>query len=151
MAASTAPEAKRRILALLLDRAELNEVKISPGGPTEEEDREPEMVYFDGPTVRDPSWIVMGGQMDEDYTLTLIVELTKPGDDEIDAEERCWELIDEIEQALRADLSLDGLLQGDGLNETPPLGFGQQDVQTIPHGDAWRAQATVPVQCHARI
>lgn len=151
MAASTAPEAKRRILTLLRARSNLNAVQITPGSPTETEDEQPEMIYFDGPVTRDPSWIVLGPQMDEDYTLTLRVDLLKAGDDEIAAEERCWVLVDEIEQALRADQSLSGLLQGDGLNETPSLGFGPQDVQTIPHGGAWRAQATVPVQCHARI
>lgn len=145
MAASTAPEAKRRILTLLQARAGLSGVDVDWGGPVSVEKITADMVYFDGPVTRDPSWDVVGGlRLDERYTLTLQGWTIRKGGTEQAAEERGWVLVDEIEQGVRADLRLAGLLY-------EQINFGEQTVDAAPIPDGWRVSARVALELHARI
>lgn len=152
MAASTVPAAKQAVLDLLTARPALNEVVVTWGQPTENEDfgTASEFMFFESPVVRLPEWKILGGAwLDETYTLTLRVETIVAGDDRAAAEQRCWTLIDEIEQALRADRTLGGILQ-DG-TERRSLDFDEQTVDSTPHSDAWAAYGVVPIVCHSRI
>jgi len=146
MAASTVPAAKAAILAMLRARPALNEVAITWGEPTEKEDIQPEMIFFDGPVPRLPSWATLGADnpLDEEYTVTLQVRSYTPGDDPDIAEQRCWTLIDEIEQGIRADLRLGGLLR-------VPIVFDEQTVDAVPQSNDWAAVGLVPLVCTARI
>jgi len=146
VAASTVPQAKAALLAMLRARPALNEVAVTWAGPTENEDVRDQMIFFDGPVLRQPEWVVLGAdKLDERYTLTLHVETYTPGDDPDVAEQRCWALIDEIEQAVRDDDTLGGLLIGEGVT------FGEQEVAAVPANNDWKAVGVVPLDCHARI
>ena len=146
MAASTVPAAKQAILDLLVARAELVDVGVTWGSPTENEDLLPELIYFDGPTPRRPEWRILAqpNPLDEEYVLTLQVHVRQFGDDEATAEARCWALIDEVEQAVRGDLRLGSLLH-------VPIEFDEQSIEGLPLSDGWIVRGTVPLVCHARI
>jgi hypothetical protein len=126
MAASVAPAAKQAILTLLTARPALNLVAITWAAPTEAEDLQDELIFFDGPVVRLPEWRVLGGPsppLDETYTLTLKVRNRVYDDDANAAETRTWALVAEIEQAVRGDLRLGGLIRS--------LEFGEQEVVNV--------------------
>lgn len=150
MAASTVPAAKQALLDLLLARPALNEVRVEWSEPTEVEDLEWEAIYFDGPVRRTPEWATIGGPnspLRETYVITLHVRNYTLGDDRQVAEERCWELIAEIESALREDpanLRLDGLL-------FKPLEFDEQDVRSFPESNKFSVSGLVPLICTANI
>jgi hypothetical protein len=145
MAASTAPAAKQKILDLLAARAGLAGVAIEWSGPLSEAAVNYEMIHFRGPVTRDPGWEVLGGaRLDEHYTVTLGVYAFKADDTEKAIEARAWALIDEIEQAIRANLNLDALLYD-------AIEFGEQSVETGRDGNTWIGYGTVALNCHARI
>lgn len=150
MTASTVPAAKQAILDLLVAVPALNEVAITWGEPTEQEDLQAEMMFFDGPVIRQPEWRYLGGDyLDETYTLTLRIENYLPGDDRAAAEARTWELINEVEQVLRANDTLGGLLSP--YTEGQALEFGEQQVGSLQHSDGWRGAGVMPLVCHARV
>jgi hypothetical protein len=103
------------------------------------------MIYFDGPVVRLPEWKVLAvpAPLDEEYTITLRVQVRQALDDEATTEARCWVLINEIEQAVRGNLRLGGLLRG--------LSFGEQSVEGVPLSDGWIVHGIVPLVCTAHI
>jgi hypothetical protein len=103
------------------------------------------MIYFADPVTRVPEWRVLGGPsppLDETYTLTLMVRNRVYDDDRNTAETRTWALIAIIEQAVRADLRLGGLIRG--------FEFGEQEVSTSQLSDGFFGEATVPLICTAR-
>jgi hypothetical protein len=151
VAASTAPAAKQAILTRLKAIPALNAVHIDWSEPTETEDIDAtEFMFFSGPTVRAPEWRVLGGDyLDETYTLTLRVENYLEGDDRAAAEARTWALIDYIEQAVRGDVTLGGVLKGN--SAASPITFGTQEVSCLPHSNAWHGIGVVPLVCSTRI
>lgn len=145
MAASTVPAAKAAILALLIARPNLNTVAITWGGPTEQEDLQDEMVYFDDPVIRRPNWGSLGNrEIREEYVLTLRSQNRSVGDDQAGTETRAWALVFEIEQALRADLKLGSTLW-------QPLEFDEQEYRTVALSDGWYGEISIPLVCTARI
>lgn len=145
MAASTAPAAKQAILDLLKARPNLNLVAITWGEPTEQEDLQDEMIFFQGGVERVPEWNVLGGApLDETYTLTLRVENRYYGDDPAAAEARTWALVGELEAAVRSDLRLGGVLR-------IPIVFADQEIRSRPLSDGWYGEADIPLVCSARI
>lgn len=152
MPVSTASAAKQYLVAQIKAIPELNTVAITTAPPTEQEDLEPEMIYFDGTIRRSTRWLVLGGSpppLDEDYELTLKIDVVQAGDDESAATDRCLTLVEQVESVIRADCSLGGLLVSTG--DTSALSFGEQTISLTPHSDGWRAEASVPLLCHARI
>ncbi len=151
MAASTVPAAKAAILEALKTRPALNEVQITWGEPTETEDLGDALIFFDSePVTRQPEWRVLGtGQLDETYIITLVVRNRLFGDEPADVEQRCWELIDQVEQQLRLDPHLGGILSDS--QDARALSFDEQQVRSSPLSDGWMAEGTVPLVCHARI
>lgn len=112
MAASTAPEAKRRVLALLAARAGLATVQRTWSAPTEGEGvpRGGELLYL-GDVSTTGSWKLLGAHArDEDYTIGLVVFVQQDGDDMQATEERSWLILDEVSAALTTDQMLGGLL-----------------------------------------
>jgi hypothetical protein len=149
MAASHVPAAKQAILDRLAAIPALNAVAVTWGEGTEGEDLQPEAIFFDGPVIRQPEWRRMGGDLDELFTVTLRVENYQDGDDRANTEARTWALIAIIEQALRTDLTLGGLLEP--RVEGPALEFGEQEVGSTPQSTSWRGVGVLPLICHARI
>lgn len=150
---STVPTAKQRIVDALKARGALNTVTITVAPPTELEDEQADLIYFTGTTARTPSWQILGSgsPLDEDYTITLKIDTVVDGDDSTAAEARAYALLDEVESALRAAPTLTNLLIPSTRGNAMALGFGEQSITLSPRSNAWRAEATVPLLCHARI
>lgn len=148
MSTSTAPAARAQVLSLLT--AALPSSRVTWGGPSEAEDITDEMVYL-GTVTRTVNLRGMGvpastqGMFDEEYRFPVIAIGRREGDDEQAAEERAWQLVDVIETAIRADLSLDGTLRS--LNAE----FGDQEVSTEPLNDGWLYRASVELVCTSLI
>lgn len=107
---STAPQAKAAILTLLAGRPALATVDRRWGGPTDEDDVLEEAIWL-GDVSLEEDWGELGQRRkDETYTIDMTIAVRKYGDDEQGTETRCWALLGEVEQALRADPSLGGLL-----------------------------------------
>jgi hypothetical protein len=144
MAASTVPAAKAAILTMIRAIPDLNAASISWAGPTETEDLVDEMVFFEGnrPAARvagprDPS--AAGRDV---HAHAEAVRNRSYDDDAQSAEQRTWAIVALIETAIRSDLRLGGLLRG--------LEFDEQEITTVPLGDGWYGEATVPIICTAR-
>lgn len=131
MAASTAPEAKRRILTLINARAGLTGVQVSWNAPTESEDlpRSGELIYL-GDVKLEGEWRTLGGgRRDENYTIGLTVWVQQDGDNMQATEERSWLILDEVSAALTSDRSLAGLLHNaiEILTATQRVGVASAD------------------------
>lgn len=150
MAASTAPAAKQALLDILKDRPNLNAVQITWGEPSEQEDLQDELIYFQDPVTRQPDWRVLGGDyLDETYSLILVIKNRTYGDDRGATETRTWALVDEVEQAIREDVTLGGVLKGN--SDRGAIDFDEQEVVTSQLSDGWFGVATVPLICSTRI
>ena len=143
MAASTVPAAKAALLALLAARPALAGVEMRWGIPARLPSN-PERVYVGDATDLDREWAALGAQrLEESYTLQVTVETFGSGDDERATEERLWVLVNEVELAVRGDLTLTGTVRvarPDGATPT-----------TGPTDEGWLARAVVRVACEARI
>lgn len=145
MSASTVPAAKQAILARLVAVPALNLVQVTWAPPTEQEDLQNEMVYFDDPVIRRPNWGPLGGAgINEEYVITLRVQNRTVGDDWAGTETRAWELVALVEAALRLDLRLGGVLW-------TPLNFDEQEYRTAQLSDGFYGEITIPLVCTARI
>ena len=145
MAASTVPACKAAILTLLKARPALNQVQITWGEPTEAEDLADELVFFEDPVRRLANWGHLGNPnpIDETYILLLKVRNRLFGDDQQATEERCWQLVYEIEQVLRG-ARPGGLLK--------PIDFTEeQEYRTNQLSDGWFGEIEIPLVCTARI
>mgnify|MGYP000468076575 CR=1 FL=1 len=146
MAASTAPEAKRRVLVLLRARAALAGVDIGWSAPTEAEDlpRGGEMVYL-GDVTQTGEWRVLGaGRRDEEYTVGLTVWVQQDGDDMQATEERSWLILDEVSGAIYTDPTLSNLL----LQSMEILSASQR--VGVASADATGSRIDAVLRCNAR-
>lgn len=147
MSASKAPAARQQVVDLLV--AALPSTRVTWGGPSEAEDIASEMVYL-GSVTRTVEIRAMGspatttGMVGEEFSFPVIAMGELEGDNEKNAEVRAWALVDAIEQAVRGDLSLGGILnQG--------AGFGDQEVTTTASDAGWIYRASVELVCTAVI
>jgi hypothetical protein len=143
---STAAQAKRAILDLLATSDALEGVELSWAGPTQDADVKHRMVWL-GKTVQTEKWATSLGakKRDEDYHVTVIAQVWKDGDDPEQTELKAWDLQSAVSEAIRADLTLGGLLaQFAELSST--------EVEPLPASPrGWRARAEMKVHCVARI
>lgn len=106
MSASSAPAAKAGLLTLLAARAALNGVQQSWAHPGKNIESE---TIFLGRVRSTETAAALGRQRrDEDYNIDVIVTVHQAGDDAQTVEERAWTLAGEVEQAVRADPTLNG-------------------------------------------
>lgn len=112
---------------------------ISWGAPTENEDTTYDMVYL-GPTGEDQdAFTTLGAQrVDEEFVLTVFVDIYKYGDDEQATEQRAWQLHDGVLSVLAANPTLSGTV-----NRIPR--FRRRQVNPIPSPDLWRSQIQIDV------
>lgn len=147
MAASTIPAAKAALLSALRGRSGLSGVVVEWAAPVRPSPQA-EAIYVDDAIDVQREWISLGAQrLDETYALQVRVETIAYGDGSDvrqTVEERLWELVAEIEQAVRDDLTLGGVLHGKGAK---PDGV---DPFTYPTDDGWIAHALVRIDCMAR-
>lgn len=106
MAASTVPAAKAGLLSLLQARPGLAGVQIEwahPGAHIRDE-----AVYL-GDTDDTQDAVYLGNRARRQrYVVEVVVTVLRRGNDPRAAEERCWELVAEVEDAVRDDPQLAG-------------------------------------------
>lgn len=144
MPATTAPAAKAAILTLLQARPALaSPVKVTWGGPTENEDTAEEHVHM-GRVVGAGEWRTLGaGRRHESYTIELRVTVLKYGDDEQAVEDRSFDLLDEVSAALTTDPYLSGLLY-------EPAAIEAWEQSNVPMTDQWYSVVVAQIRCNAQ-
>jgi len=107
MPASTVPAAKAALKALLeawtFPPASEGQLPVIRWGyPSEAEDRPPggELIVFGQTEINTTSPQLGNVRQDEDYTLQVIIEVRRYGDDEQATEERAWDLYAEVSTLL---------------------------------------------------
>lgn len=143
MPASTIPDAKAALLAAIQARGALSAVHVAWGVPAELPS-ELERIYVSDAVDVTREWAGLGGgRLDENYAIQVHVEAFRHGDDQSGTELRLWDLVTEIESAIRADNRLGGLVF-----VARPAGV---DTKTLPTDDGWIASATMRIAIEARI
>jgi hypothetical protein len=144
VAASTIPAAKAALLTALQARAGLTGVDVRWGLPAQTLSAN-ERVYVGDAEEIDRAWVGLGAQrLEENYILQVIVETFQAGDDQRATEERFWVLVNEVEQAVRGDLTL-----AQTVRLASPDGIAEARVG--PTDEGWAATGIVRVRCEARI
>jgi hypothetical protein len=146
MAASTIPAAKAALLALIDARPALAAVHCGWGIPANLP-AEPERIYVADAIPTERRWKALSpvAPMWEEYILQVHVETFLSGNDQQTAEMRFWELVDEVEQSVRAThatLKLNGavkIAKPDGVT----------NPRTQPTDDGWAASGVVRFECQA--
>jgi hypothetical protein len=101
---SAIPAAKAAILTILEARPAMAGVTLAWAAPTKDEDYTETMVFL-GDVERASDWAELGtGRRKEDFSVGLTVFVEMWGDDPQSTEERAYELLDEVEDALRDDI-----------------------------------------------
>jgi hypothetical protein len=146
---TSAPEAKRRLLALLQGYAGLTGTTVRYGRPTREGqigDRR-QMVWLGPIAEGDIEWGALGrNRQDETYTIEVGAWVSKPGDDEEGTEQACAVLLSAITAAVRSDPRL-----GAFLKEGMTLTGGSIDTQPVGESPGWVSLATLRVACEATV
>jgi hypothetical protein len=107
LAASTAPTAKTNLLTAIRARPALISGVYVDRGPLPDPPSELERIYIGDAVDFDREWAQLGAQrIREEYTVLVIVENVKYGNEPKDTEERTFTLANEVEQAVRTDLTL---------------------------------------------
>jgi hypothetical protein len=146
---TSAKRARQRILAALQAASSLQGVQVTYSGPVNAAEVAQEMVFL-GETRADSDWSMLGAlQREERYEVDLFVKTWRAEGDgsEQGAEERTWDLLAAVEDALYADPSLGGLLAG------PCLEVGPWTHGTIPTTDpkGFGGSAAMTLRCTARV
>lgn len=142
MPASTVPAAKSALLALATTALPAS-VKVARGRPTDESDMASEM-FFLGRARQTEEWgqTGSGGRRDEEYDLQAFVHVHKFGDDERATEERAWELRELFVAALRADVTLGGVL-------SKWCEVTDTDENSTALTDGWMSELQLTIHCEA--
>jgi hypothetical protein len=142
MAVSTVPAAKAALVTLI--EAALTGVSVTWSAPTDEEDYVAEMVWL-GDVEHTDDWGALGRQrIDETYELEIVVQVYQEGDNAQACEERAWVLREGVVTAVRADLTLGGILN-------KWAGTFPTRMETRPADKGWLAKGTLRLPCRARI
>lgn len=101
MAASSAPKVKKALLELLekelAGQATVHVTYAHPGAAIQQE-----AVYFGRTTSHETAKALGARRRDEEYELELVLDVAQDGDNAQVAEERAWEILAIIENAIRA-------------------------------------------------
>jgi hypothetical protein len=147
MPVSTAGAAKAA-LKNIIDAA--TTATVAYGSPVEDAHLDDSLIYL-GRTTRTSEFAQIGRaptRRREEYTIAVALMLRTYGKDpagEQACEEAAWALVSVIEDAVRADATLGGVL-----NEWADISE-QQEMNTSPLTDGWFAKWTGGVTCRARI
>lgn len=147
MAYSTIPAVKAALLTILQGVSGLSTVHVARGVPVDPAPN-PERVYIDNAVEISREWAGIGQyRLDEEYTVRIPVEVYLPGNDQPACEDRMWEIVALVEQAILADLTLNGILDGPG--HAKPAGCEDQNSFAAP--DGWISHTVLRIDCKARI
>src|SRR6266516_3930708 len=90
---------------MLQTHAALSNVTISYGVPLPSN---PDEWIWLGDVTGDQTWLTVGGTREEDYSLTVMVRAFRAGPNQQPATERAFQILTEIENALRTDPTVGG-------------------------------------------
>lgn len=112
---------------------------ISWGQPTEPEDITYDMIYL-GPTeVPENQYVTLGGaRTDETYSIHVLVDVYRYGDDEQATEARAWELLNGVISVIATEKTLGGTVNR-------VTGFRFRQVNPVPSAQNWRSQILIEV------
>lgn len=109
MATSTVPTLKANLMTRLLARTGLTGVQVSYGIPLP--DPQPEFIWL-GDVDGDQYFAALGHRArEEDYTLTVTVDVLRRDSDQQSATERAYAIAAEIENELRDDPTVNGAVR----------------------------------------
>ena len=109
MVASTVPAAKRALTVLLAAHPGLADVQVTRGHPGDVVERE--LVMVGGTAVAEQNPRSLGGaRRDETYSIAVVVQVKESGSSVEDASERAYALLGHVEDAVRAEPTLGGLV-----------------------------------------
>jgi hypothetical protein len=140
-AASTVYDAKDAIQSLLAAHTWPDEAPtILWEPPPENEDWAGtfDAVYFGNqPGITVTHRILGRPRADEEYRIQVVVDVNRYGDDPKATERRMWDLVDEILQILRDNVTLNGTIQR----------MGDYSIQhgNKPAGQLWRSQVVIDI------
>ena len=145
MANSTVPAVKAALVSTFSTALTGQGVSVTWAAPSDEDDYVNEMVWL-GDTDHDEEFRVLGAQrIDESYTVDVQIQTVKEGDNPQATEERWWAIRALCVNALRADLTLGGIV-----NQW--IGPFPTRIETRPAGPKqWLSRGTVSLRCRARI
>jgi hypothetical protein len=147
MAYSTVPAVKVALLTIIQGIGGLSGVLVARGVPAEPPP-EQERVYIDNAVEINREWAGIGQfKLDEEYIVRIPIEVYQPGNDQPACEDRMWQIVALIEQAVIADLTLNGILDGPG--HAKPAGCEDQNSFAAP--DGWISHTVLRIDCKARI
>jgi len=147
MAYSTVPAVKGALLTILQGIGGLSGVLVARGVPAEPPPQS-ERVYIDNAVEINREWAGIGQfKLDEEYIVRIPIEVYQPGNDQPACEDRMWQIVALIEQAIIADLTLNGILDGPG--HAKPAGCEDQNSFAAP--DGWISHTVLRIDCKARI
>lgn len=111
-----------------------------------------ERVYIDNAVDIERNWMMLGRKrLDESYTVRVLVEVFQYGDDQRACEDRLWEIVAEVELALIADTTLNGVLNGNTDRPSGVIPGGVEDQNSFVADDGWMSHAVLRIDCAARI
>jgi hypothetical protein len=157
---TTAPEAKKRIVALIAARPALADVAVTYGAPTRmaqvPQTGDRAMIYLSSPLPAPPAPGVADGDTEwgalgrvrrrEEYTIAMTADVLMAGDDESGTETRAAQLLSEAQNALTSDPTLGRLLR-----EGVTFESGSLEDTPLEQPEGWRAWATCRVRCVADV
>lgn len=134
--------AKDAFLGALAAAPELATVKITRGGPTENEDITENMIFLGDTTFAD-DWHMLGKQSRRvEFTLNFTIAVRTYGDDEAATEDQAWAFYDTVLTVLRADPKLGGTIR-----QFTRINGGQLNQPVAP--SQWGAVIQAGVTCEA--
>lgn len=138
MGRSTAPTAEAALCARLAARVGFENALVQVGLPAKEPAQK-DRVYFasiDDLARRPEAHMSVRG---ETYTLSVLVEVRRPGKTREVVTARMWEIIDEIEAELWRDQELSDDVESAEVAAIPT-------AFTVPHTDGWIGKANVQIR-----
>jgi hypothetical protein len=112
------------------------------GGPTDNEDFPTggEVIYFGDTETSEDEHITLGmTRVDEHFSLPLVIDVRRDGDDEQGTEARAWTIYAGVINALRSDPTLGAAINRvEGYRKRP---------QSVPLAEQWLFRITVEIDC----
>lgn len=141
MATSTITNMRAALIALLSARAGLDGVQIGYGMPSGALQREHILL---GPVDGTQEYAAIGTvRKFEDYTVSLYISVTREGQQQQTADERCMSLFAEVEAALRTDPTV--------TNTVLTAQVSRYRLEPLASDTTREARLTVEIQTRARI
>lgn len=152
MSATSAPAVKEAVKKLLEESSEKGNafkgVQISYAHPGLEIQQE--SAYFHR-TFSTERAVALGDlRRDEDYYIELILDVVKDNNEPAGTEQRCWELVEEVESLIRANPGRAGDAMSGLVKGWVVYGGTEMLPEVLGNGSQWLAEATCKIEVKNR-